>query len=87
MVHEEKKHSRCNLLDYSFSQKGDIKTHVSMDHEEKKPLNMTFVTTNFLGNKSWNHMSKLFMKEKKDIQMWHVWLQLLNEGYQVALVC
>ena len=33
-----KKSLKCDVCDYSCSQKGTMKTHVSMVHEEKKPF-------------------------------------------------
>ena len=37
-IHEGKKPFRCDICDYSCSQKSNMKTHVASVHEEKKPF-------------------------------------------------
>ena len=37
-VHEGKKPFRCNICDYSCSQKSNMKSHVTYVHEGQKPF-------------------------------------------------
>ena len=45
LVHEKKKPSYCDICDYSYSQKGDLKKHLELVHEKKKQFNVKFATT------------------------------------------
>ena len=37
-VHEKKKPFKCDICDYSFSQKSDLKKHHESVHEGKRPF-------------------------------------------------
>jgi KRAB domain-containing zinc finger protein len=37
-VHEEEKPIKCDICDYRFSQKSQMKRHVASVHEEEKPF-------------------------------------------------
>ena len=74
-VHEGKKPFKCDICDYSSSQKSDLKKHFESVHEEKKShLNLTFVTSCSLKSHmnivvlkwfTWRNMLHQFMKEKR----------------------
>ena len=38
-VQEKKKPFKCDMCDYSFSEKGSLKKHIASVHEGKKPFN------------------------------------------------